>query len=78
MTFWIPFICTNAPGWYHTKILDKVDVIKSGGRLKVGNMLARISVKEASVREQEHAKIWEKVIKGKKAMSWDWKAVHTV
>ncbi|MBO8174170.1 MAG: DUF257 family protein [Thermococcus sp.] len=52
-----------------TRIVDEVDVIKIGGRLRVGNVLARISVKEASVREQEYAKIWEKATKGKKVIN---------
>ncbi|KPU62618.1 hypothetical protein EP1X_07940 [Thermococcus sp. EP1] len=46
---------------FDTSILDELKVIKAGGRLEVGQILGRISLKEPSIRESEYRRIFKSI-----------------
>jgi len=45
-------------------ILDDVKVIKIGGKLEVGKVLERLSIKEPVIQEQEYRKVFSPLLGG--------------
>ncbi|NJE08768.1 hypothetical protein E3E31_09580 [Thermococcus sp. M39] len=45
-------------------ILDDVKVIKEGGRLEVGKVVKRLSIKEPVIQEREYRRIFDPLLKG--------------